>query len=37
MIVRDGQAEVTCEFCAERYVIGHDELVVLASEPQGSA
>jgi molecular chaperone Hsp33 len=37
MIAREGRAEVTCEFCAERYLIGRDELVVLASEPQGSA
>jgi len=37
MIAREGRAEVTCEFCAERYLVGRDELIVLAREPQGSA
>ncbi len=37
MIARDGGAEVTCEFCAERYVIAADELRMLIAEPQGSA
>ncbi len=37
MIATDGQAEVTCEFCAERYLIDRDELATLAAEPAGSA
>jgi molecular chaperone Hsp33 len=37
MIEREGQAEVSCEFCAERYLIGRDELSVLAEEPVGTA
>src|SRR6185295_16533904 len=37
MIALEGQAEVTCEFCAERYLVGRDELAMLAAEPQGSA
>ena len=37
MIEREGQAEVTCEFCAERYVIGRDELGMLVADPLGSA
>ncbi len=37
MIETDGRAEVTCEFCAERYVIERDELATLAAEPAGSA
>jgi len=37
MIAREGQAEVRCEFCSERYLVDRDELTVLAAEPQGSA
>jgi molecular chaperone Hsp33 len=37
MIAKDGQAEVRCEFCAERYVIGRDELTMLIREPKGTA
>jgi molecular chaperone Hsp33 len=37
MMVRDGRAEVTCEFCAERYSVTGGELAVLAAEPAGSA
>jgi len=37
MIARDGGAEVTCEFCAERYEIAADELRMLLAEPQGTA
>ena len=37
MIATEGRAEVTCEFCAERYVIDRGELTTLAAEPQGSA
>ncbi|MBI3770973.1 MAG: Hsp33 family molecular chaperone HslO [Deltaproteobacteria bacterium] len=37
MIARDGGAEVTCEFCAERYAIGADELRMLIAEPEGTA
>ena len=37
MIARDGGAEVTCEFCAERYVVSADELGMLNAEPAGSA
>ncbi len=37
MIARDDGAEVTCEFCAERYVITADELRMLLAEPQGTA
>jgi molecular chaperone Hsp33 len=34
---REGRAEVTCEFCAERYVVGREELSMLLAEPRGSA
>jgi len=37
MIARDGGAEVTCEFCAERYVVSAEELEMLNAEPAGSA
>lgn len=37
MIAREGRAEVTCEFCAERYLVTRTELEVLAAEPQGAA
>lgn len=37
MIARDGGAEVTCEFCAERYVVSADELRMLVAEPAGNA
>jgi molecular chaperone Hsp33 len=37
MITRDGGAEVTCEFCAERYAISAGELRMLVTEPRGSA
>jgi molecular chaperone Hsp33 len=37
MIARDGGAEVTCEFCAERYVVSAEELEILNAEPAGSA
>jgi molecular chaperone Hsp33 len=37
IIEHEGQAEVTCEFCAERYVVGREELSVLVTEPRGSA
>lgn len=37
MIARDGGAEVTCEFCAERYAVTADELRMLIAEPEGSA
>jgi molecular chaperone Hsp33 len=37
MIARDGGAEVTCEFCAERYDVTADELRMLIAEPAGSA
>lgn len=37
MIATEGRAEVTCEFCAERYVVDADELRTLATEPAGSA
>ena len=37
MITREGQAEVTCEFCAERYVVDRDQLTMLLVEPRGSA
>lgn len=37
MIAEDGQAEVRCEFCAERYVVNRDELEMLIREPKGSA
>ncbi len=37
MIAEDGQAEVRCEFCAERYVVGREELTMLIREPEGSA
>lgn len=37
MIARDGEALVTCEFCAECYRVDGDELATLAAEPRGSA
>ncbi len=37
MIEREGRAEVTCEFCGERYLVEEDELTMLAAEPAGSA
>ena len=37
MIAKEGQAEVRCEFCAERYLIGRDELAMLIREPKGTA
>lgn len=37
MIARDGGAEVTCEFCAERYAVTADELRMLIAEPEGTA
>jgi len=37
MIARDGGADVTCEFCAERYVVSAEELEMLNAEPAGSA
>jgi len=37
MIATEDHAEVTCEFCAERYVVDRDELETLAAEPAGSA
>ena len=37
MIAQDGQAEVRCEFCAEQYLVGQDELTMLIRETQGSA
>lgn len=37
MIAEDEQAEVRCEFCAERYVIGRDELAMLVREAAGTA
>ena len=37
MIRQEGQAEVRCEFCAERYVISGDELSMLIRDTQGTA
>jgi molecular chaperone Hsp33 len=37
MIANEGQAEVRCEFCAERYVVGRDELAMLIRETKGTA
>jgi molecular chaperone Hsp33 len=37
MIRTEGHAEVTCEFCAERYIIRGDELATLAADPAGTA
>ncbi len=37
MIQKDGQAEVRCEFCAEQYVVGRDELSMLIRDTAGSA
>lgn len=37
MIAHDGGAEVTCEFCAERYVVSSDELRMLITEAEGAA
>jgi molecular chaperone Hsp33 len=37
MIARDGGAEVTCEFCAERYAVTADELRMLITDAAGTA
>jgi len=37
MIRKEGQAEVRCEFCAEQYLVGRDELAMLTTETEGSA
>jgi len=37
MVESEGQAEVNCHFCAERYVVTGEELVALAAEGNGSA
>ena len=37
MIAKEGQAEVRCEFCAERYLVGRDELAMLIREAEGTA
>jgi len=37
MIQQDGQAEVRCEFCAEQYLVGRDELTMLIRDTEGSA
>lgn len=37
MIEREGRAEVTCEFCGERYLVEKNELAMLVAEPGGSA
>ncbi len=37
MIRKEGHAEVRCEFCAEQYVVGRDELAMLIREAEGSA
>jgi molecular chaperone Hsp33 len=37
IIEREGSAEVSCAFCAERYVVGAGELAMLIAEPQGNA
>jgi molecular chaperone Hsp33 len=37
MIRTEGRAEVRCEFCAEQYLVGCDELAMLTAEPEGSA
>jgi molecular chaperone Hsp33 len=37
MIRTEGQAEVRCEFCAEQYLVGRDELAMLTTETEGSA
>src|SRR6185436_8421006 len=37
MIRNEGHAEVRCEFCAEQYRVGHDELTMRTRETEGSA
>lgn len=37
IIDHEGQAEVWCEFCAERYVVGRDELAMLLVDAAGTA
>jgi molecular chaperone Hsp33 len=37
MIQKEGQAEVRCEFCAEEYRVGRDELTMLIRDTAGSA
>jgi hypothetical protein len=37
MIQKEGQAEVRCEFCAEQYRVGRDELAMLIRDTAGSA
>ncbi len=37
MIRNEGHAEVRCEFCAEQYRVGRDELTMLTRETAGSA
>jgi len=37
MIRKEGRAEVRCEFCAEQYVVGREELGMLIRETAGSA
>jgi molecular chaperone Hsp33 len=37
MIRNGGHAEVRCEFCAEQYRVGRDELTMLTRETEGSA
>ena len=37
MIQKEGQAEVRCEFCAEEYRVGRDELAMLIRDTAGSA
>jgi molecular chaperone Hsp33 len=37
MIRLEGQAEVRCEFCAEQYTVGSDELTMLIRDTEGSA
>lgn len=37
MICTEGRAEVRCEFCAEHYVVGRDELTMLIRQTEGCA
>lgn len=37
MIQKEGHAEVRCEFCAEEYRVGRDELAMLIRDTAGSA
>jgi molecular chaperone Hsp33 len=37
IIRKETQAEVRCEFCAEQYLVGRDELAMLIRDTQGSA